>query len=223
MSCFSTVSFSLTCNMERSVQFDPSRRSLSFSLCLSVSFSQIPPLLFSHLSNTPSLDSIRSVSHIFVIFVSLFIVPLICFFLFPPQAAFPPLRSSFFLHLARLCPPIFFLFICSCVWIELSTSASGEGLKKTKRRKKNQTDSHEQWPLRVHHKLDSKHEGPSPRNLLFSTLFEENGAALPCTWARGWKTNGFMGAHYLKRRQIRLVWPVWRCTNCVSLKRMSSR
>lgn len=60
-----------------------------------------------------------------------------CFFLFPSQAVFPPLRSSFFLHLAGLCPPIFCLFICSCVWIEPSTSASGATLKKEREREKN--------------------------------------------------------------------------------------
>lgn len=28
-----------------------------------------------------------------------------------------------------------------------------------------------------------------------------------------------MGAHYSKRKEIKLVWPAWRSTNCVSLKR----
>lgn len=64
-----------------------------------------------------------------------FIVPLICFYLFPSQVVSPPLRSLFLLHLTGLCPPMFLLFICSCVWIELSTSASGAALKIEKKQK----------------------------------------------------------------------------------------
>lgn len=147
---------------------------LFISICLSPSLSVY---LLTHSTsfvlsplNTPSLDTVCSLSHIFVIFV-FHLLGFHCVSHLLLLISFPSLRSSFFLRLTMPHSPlIFILFICSCVWIELTTCASGEDLKKRGGRK---PDSHVQWPPRVHHQLDSKHQGPSPWNLLFSTLFGE--------------------------------------------------
>lgn len=149
-------------------------RSLPQSPRLSFSFSHIPSLLFAHL-NALSPEFLCSASYICLIFASnslgfqLFLSSVFSYFLHKLSSPPPgPHTRSILLGFAR---PILLLFICSCVWIELSTSASGEALKKErKKRKRTKYNTQESLPLRVHHKLDSKHEGPSPCNPLFSTL-----------------------------------------------------
>lgn len=49
-----------------------------------------------------------------------------------------PLRSSFFLHLTGFRPPIFFLLICSCVWIKPSNICLWRSLKNRKKMTKSQ-------------------------------------------------------------------------------------
>lgn len=123
MSCFSTVSSSLTCTMERNVPFDSSRPSLSpsaLSPSLSVylfSFSHIPPLFVLSPLNPPSLDScVSSISHLYCFsfcflarsFFSLFLSLSSAFSYFLHKLLFSPLRSSsFLLHLAGLCSPLY--------------------------------------------------------------------------------------------------------------------
>lgn len=162
-------------------------RSLPQSPRLSFSFSHIPSLLFAHL-NALSPEFLCSASYICLIFASnslgfqLFLSSVFSYFLHKLSSPPPgPHTRSILLGFAR---PILLLFICSCVWIELSTSASGEALKKErKKRKRTKYNTQESLPLRVHHKLDSKHEGPSPCNPLFSILLggevcEESRAAM---------------------------------------------
>lgn len=167
----------LTCSMEKKcspIHLTALHRSLPQSPRLSFSFSHIPSLLFAHL-NALSPEFLCSASYICLIFASnslgfqLFLSSVFSYFLHKLSSPPPgPHTRSILLGFAR---PILLLFICSCVWIELSTSASGEALKKErKKRKRTKYNTQESLPLRVHHKLDSKHEGPSPCNPLFSIL-----------------------------------------------------
>lgn len=114
-------------------------RSLPQSPRLSFSFSHIPSLLFAHL-NALSPEFLCSASYICLIFASnslgfqLFLSSVFSYFLHKLSSPPPgPHTRSILLGFAR---PILLLFICSCVWIELSTSASGEALKKERKKKK---------------------------------------------------------------------------------------
>lgn len=148
--------------------------SLPQSPRLSFSFSHIPSLLFAHL-NALSPEFLCSASYICLIFASnslgfqLFLSSVFSYFLHKLSSS-PP-RSSYSLHLAGLCPTnIAPLHLQLCLnWTEhiCLRRSFKKGEKKRKRTKYNTQES---LPLRVHHKLDSKHEGPSPCNPLFSIL-----------------------------------------------------
>lgn len=167
----------LTCSMEKSALRSTSQ--LFIVLCLSPHVSLFPSHIFhlfysltlmhSHLSffvlRLTSVLFLPLTHLVFNCFSHLFFLTSFTSCLHPPPG---PHTRSILLGFAR---PILLLFICSCVWIELSTSASGEALKKErKKRKRTKYNTQESLPLRVHHKLDSKHEGPSPCNPLFSIL-----------------------------------------------------
>lgn len=129
MSCFSTVSSLLSHapwkEMCRSIHRSTLYLCLTRSLPLCLSFFLLTHSTSFVLSplNAPSLDSVCPAPHIFVSFLPLSLARSLCFSLvlssafsyFLHRLFSLPLRSSFFLHLTGLCPPIFFLFICSCV------------------------------------------------------------------------------------------------------------
>lgn len=163
----------------------------------------------------------------------LYIIPLLCFFLtwllvflvFPTLCAFSPFRSSFFLHRIGLCPLIFFLLICSCVWIEPSNICLRRSLKSRKKRQRVKY-SRAIAPEGLSQTRQQAWRAFALKSIVLNPVWGRrvcggNRAILSCTWGRSWNRKGFMGSRYSKRKEIKLVWPVWRSTNCVSLKRTS--
>lgn len=168
----------LTCSMEKSALRSTSQ--LFIILCLSPHVSLFPSHIFhlfysltlmpSHLSffvlRLTSVLFLPLTHLVFNCFSHLFFLTSFTSYLHPP----PP-RSSYSLHLAGLCPTnIAPLHLQLCLnWTEhiCLRRSFKKGEKKRKRTKYNTQES---LPLRVHHKLDSKHEGPSPCNPLFSIL-----------------------------------------------------
>ena len=152
--------------------------------------------------------------------------PLICFFLFPfasclssPQVPIPP-PSRWALTLDIL-PLHLQLRLNWAEHICLRSSLKRERERERERdrerereTKKIKYNSHERWPPRAHHKLDSKQEGTSPWNPLFSTLFGggkgvwgEQGSPRREPEPEAERGKALWWAHYLKKKWNKLVWP----------------